>query len=812
MYNTGQTAVFLKDLKGKEYPAIAEVNRKKRVNGQRELSLSFLYTEINKDFMEELEFGWKVLFDNEWYTITNPGYATDGDYFAIDVTAILSFFVELNGYYMQDKAEDKSSTAIDYFSNLFEGTPYSYVLVSNLAANTLSYQDNQSKTERFLYGIDRFNAEYKVQGNVAYIHDQIGSDKDVILHEDLNVNSVKIDVDASGFHTWAKGYGDLPEEGVDGAEPEYQLEVVYVSPLADKYGMIEGPAIKDGNYKNAETLTEAVKKQVENSYIVSTEIEAVDLTNNGYPEMILEEGDRVWLVVSKLNLNQQVRVMEVDETFDWEGNVIDARYVVGNEGIATRYKTQQYNTIKDFQDISSGRKKLAYDWLPAAVKRASEVINGNQDSLFKYLPGEIIGINQSNPNEYMRFNTDGIGFSRDGGKTYQTAITYEGIVADAITTGQLNANNITLTGVLTGALLQTATSGKRVKIFEEDYAALEDDVQKISLGFRQLSGGVPEAPRFAMGVRGMNTGSMNADGSYFVATHYPAEDNPMMNNLSYMDLAYSCTQAGGQSDEDRYSNIKFFDDGVIRIAPVKELHVTTNYVNGEYDPNGEKTIATFASSTSQYYNSHMGIGAIVNRTNANGLILGDDQREPYARVRVQTDSEGNQFLRPLTESGSIELGSPSFPWQAVYAVNGTIQSSSIAKKSDIHQVQPYNPEMGKLTPTSITTDDAIDFIHNLKTYTYVYKKGEDYLDANGNEQTRLVDRTVEEALLEGDLTSIQLGIIADEHLNNPIAHFILTGRDEETLGVQVMSALTAAIITIQDQEKRIQELEHALGA
>src|SRR5699024_885560 len=35
--------------------------------------------------------------------------------------------------------------------------------------------------------------------------------------------------------------------------------------------------------------------------------------------------------------------------------------------------------------------------------------------------------------------TDGLGFSRDGGKTYRSAITYEGIVADAITTGTLRS-------------------------------------------------------------------------------------------------------------------------------------------------------------------------------------------------------------------------------------------------------------------------------------------------------------------------------------------------------------------------------------
>jgi hypothetical protein len=78
MYNTGQTAVFLKDLTGREYPAIAVVNRKRRVNGQRELTLSFLYIEINSDFMDKIEFGWQVLFGGEWYTITHPGYVTDG--------------------------------------------------------------------------------------------------------------------------------------------------------------------------------------------------------------------------------------------------------------------------------------------------------------------------------------------------------------------------------------------------------------------------------------------------------------------------------------------------------------------------------------------------------------------------------------------------------------------------------------------------------------------------------------------------------------------------------------------------------------
>src|SRR5699024_5848804 len=69
-------------------------------------------------------------------------------------------------------------------------------------------------------------------------------------------------------------------------------------------------------------------------------------------------------------------------------------------------------------------------------------------------PGEIIGINRNNPNGYMRFNTDGLGFSRDGGKTYRSAITYEGIVADAVTAGTLRG--IVIEGVdIFGGTLQS---------------------------------------------------------------------------------------------------------------------------------------------------------------------------------------------------------------------------------------------------------------------------------------------------------------------------------------------------------------------
>src|SRR5690625_2886757 len=475
----GQPSLFVLDLKGKEYPAIAEVNRKKRVNGQREISLSFLYDEINQDFIHDIEFGWKILFKGEWYTIIGPLYALDGNAFSVGVDAVLSFFVDMNGHYLQDEVEDKSMTPANFFRDLFEDTGYSYVLVDNLLANTLNYQANQSKTERFLYGVDRFKGEYKIQGKSAYIHGLVGSDKDVILHEDLNIQDVSIEVDASGFHTWARGFGDKDDNEEDA---DYKIEVEeHIPALVEKYGWIEGPAIRDGSYKHESNLKDAIKKQIENSAPTSTTITAVDLTNNGYPEMQFEEGDRVFLYVTDLKQNQQVRVVEIDETFDWEGNIIDAQYTVGNEGIAARYKTQQYDIISDFRDIQSGKKTLEFNWLPEAIKRASDIINGNIDSHFKYGAGEIIGINKSNPNGYMRFNTDGLGFSRDGGKTYRSAITYEGIVADAITTGTLRSILIESVDIF-GSRFYSESDSDYMEIVGGNIELVQNNGRKLDIG------------------------------------------------------------------------------------------------------------------------------------------------------------------------------------------------------------------------------------------------------------------------------------------------------------------------------------------
>ncbi|WP_324829303.1 hypothetical protein, partial [Qipengyuania zhejiangensis] len=362
-------------------------------------------------------------------------------------------------------------------------------------------------------------------------------------------------------------------------------------------------------------------------------------------------------------------------------------------------------------------------------------------------------------------------------------------------------------GTITGSLLQTATSGKRVRIQMDDYAAYDGSTQKMSMGFRTLSSGNTDAPRFAMGVYGMDNSTTSAAGNYFVMTHYPANNNPQGNlDESYIDMAY---RAATLTD---YSNIKMYDKGDIRIAAIRDTYITTNYVNGAYAGEAERTIARFIASPSAYFNSSMEIGAVINQTNANGLILGDDTTQPYTRVRVQTDSSGNQFFRPLTNSGSIELGSSGFPWEKVFAVNGTIQSSTITKKSDITPVKINRESIldsiedaNTLEDNDMPTHLVTDFIHGVNLYSFAYKKGEEYWDPSIQDvRSRVVSRTKNEALAERDNSAVQIGIIAEEVVSHPISKYILSGYlDDNTLGVQVVPLLGATIITIQDHYKTL---------
>ena len=94
--------------------------------------------------------------------------------------------------------------------------------------------------------------------------------------------------------------------------------------------------------------------------------------------------------------------------------------------------------------------KKVYTDLQKAIAEATKLLNGASGGVFEILDEDGDGINDgwiihsADGNRFIKANLNGIGLTRDGGTTYEQAITPNGINADTITVGQMSAKHISV--------------------------------------------------------------------------------------------------------------------------------------------------------------------------------------------------------------------------------------------------------------------------------------------------------------------------------------------------------------------------------
>lgn len=277
---------------------------------------------------------------------------------------------------------------------------------------------------------------------------------------------------------------------------------------------------------------------------------------------------------------------------------------------------------------------------------------------------------------------------------------------------QISANRISLEGAVS-----IGTGGRKVKIDNADYTVLDGDTRKGFFGFRSVSYDNYVIPRFSMG----NSGTSGAN-EYFAINPYKGNgENPQNYKYSYVDIAYHSMQYNTSSGGD-WSNIKMYADGVMRLSPIKKLEVTSNFAKGSYGGAGERLVAEFRTDNHTWYNGNISTGAIVNRTNGNGLILIDqhDHLGRQAGVRVQCNDDGGKSFRALDDGGTY-CGTSNYRWKAIYSVKGTISTSD---------------ERYKIKTGELDTQDCYDMVKNIPLYNYymMNKKVEELTEEEINEQ------------------------------------------------------------------------------
>ena len=389
--------------------------------------------DINDKFISDIETGWTANFKGDKYHLFNEREDQHGNK---EFDAVLDFFHHFNGRWHMDDVDDKSMTIDDSIRPLFDDSPYVLSIIDNFYANTMNYSKQQNSTERFLYFIGRHDAEFNIPigTQTVQVRNKIGVQRnDVFIHEDDNLVDFNITTDTGSFCTAIKGYYRfrVPAGSGDSTEKEPTQTYDYISPMASKYGVIWGEPIHDERFDTLEGIQAATKQKQEATWKSSFEISAERFSTP------LNVGDEVRFIVPSKSINGYIRVVEINEQFDEDGELIEATYTFGNENIASQYRKMQYDSVQDLRDLLLGKKPIPYSVLPKAVREATNVINAGESSSFEYRRNGIYGYNTENPLGVTRYNANGIGFSRDGGQTFSNAMTYLGVVAESITAGDI---------------------------------------------------------------------------------------------------------------------------------------------------------------------------------------------------------------------------------------------------------------------------------------------------------------------------------------------------------------------------------------
>ena len=452
--------------------------RKQSINGEREITLSFLRGDINDKFIADIETGWTANFKGDKYHLFNEREDQHGNK---EFDAVLDFFHHFNGRWHMDDVDDKSMTIDDSIRPLFDDSPYVLSIIDNFYANTMNYSKQQNSTERFLYFIGRHNAEFNIPigTQTVQVRNKIGVQRnDVFIHEDDNLVDFNITTDTGSFCTAIKGYYRfrVPAGSGDSTEKEPTRTYDYISPMASKYGVIWGEPIHDERFDTLEGIQAATKQKQESTWKSSFEIAAERFATP------LNIGDEVRFIVPSKSINGYIRVVEINEMFDEDGELIEATYTFGNENIANQYRKMQYDAIQDVHDILNGRKPIPYSVLPKAVREATAIINAGDSTQFYYQEDGIYGFNKDNPNWSVRMNANGLGYSVDGGQNYNNAITHLGVVTEALTAGTIDANRVTIYG--DKQTKRVEINGDRIKVWDSSNPDKYTDITPQGAHFR----------------------------------------------------------------------------------------------------------------------------------------------------------------------------------------------------------------------------------------------------------------------------------------------------------------------------------------
>ena len=327
------------DEKGNGYGAQVEFTTKNAVNGERSVSGTIL---TNEKVLSRIDRGWSFEWDGEMYKIIYAKPKDEGRSLSVSFDAVHQFFYDFehsNCYQLFN-----GSNRFDvYIEAIFKNSGYRYVIEAEAKAVRKENFGNASRLSMFKDIIKATGLEFSVTGKVVRIVKKVGTDLSTVVRKNFNMNELTLEKNIGAFITYKKGLGAWKDEENHDAG-RYESE--YESPLARIYGRIEGSPISDERYKDTGKLLERLKKDVDNSYSISVQLEMEDLTRAGYKYKQPRAGDYIMAINETIGFREKIRIVSYESSYDVTGRLIKHKVTCNDIGTVQKAITSEGSIMR----------------------------------------------------------------------------------------------------------------------------------------------------------------------------------------------------------------------------------------------------------------------------------------------------------------------------------------------------------------------------------------------------------------------------------------------------------------------------------
>ena len=343
------------DEKGNGYGAQVELKTKNAVNGERSVSGTIV---SNKQVLSRLDRGWSFTFDGELYKIIYAKPKDEGKNISLSFDAVHQFFYDFehSNCYQEFNGSNRFEV---YIEAIFKDSDYRYVIEAQAGSIRKENFGNASRLKMFKEIIKAAGLEFSVTGKVVRILKKVGTDLSTVVRKNFNMNELTIEKNIGNFITYKKGLGAWKDENNHNAG-RYTSE--YESPLARIYGRIEGEPVSDERYKETGKLLERLKKEVDESYSISVQLDMEDLTQAGYKYTRPREGDYIMAINETIGFREKIRIVSYESSYDVTGRLLSHKVTCNDIGTVQKAITSEgsiMRSVSESKEYAEGALEVA---------------------------------------------------------------------------------------------------------------------------------------------------------------------------------------------------------------------------------------------------------------------------------------------------------------------------------------------------------------------------------------------------------------------------------------------------------------------